>query len=124
MKEKDFYEVAGKVWLECMEIMKSKGMAYSGKEDKFGNFKRVAKSLSMTPYQVWYTYFSKHLDSLASWIRKEYADSEPIEGRIKDLINYLLLLYGMIEEYGQEEADVITKYLRGEGKSPWADPDR
>ena len=98
MKAQRFYDLIEEFLDECTEIMKSKGLAYSGTEDSFANFKRVAKSLSMSQYQVWYTYFAKHLDSLSSWIRKEYSDSEPIESRIKDLVNYLLLLYGMIEE--------------------------
>lgn len=98
MKNKEFYTLTDELYKLCLEIMKSKGEAYSGQEDKLGNFKRVAKSLAMTPYQVWYVYFAKHLDSLASWIRQEYKDSEPIEGRIKDLINYLFLLHALIIE--------------------------
>jgi len=105
MEAKKFYHLIEELFDECMETMKSKGLAYSGKSDSFANFKRVAKNLSMSQYQVWYVYFAKHLDSLASWIREEYSDSEPITGRIKDLINYLFLLYGMIKEkeMGAEE---------------------
>ena len=98
MRASKFYEKSEELIDECLEIMKSKGIAYSGKDDSFANFKRVAKSLSMTQYQVWYVYFAKHVDSLASWIREEYSDSEPIKSRIMDLINYLILLNGMIEE--------------------------
>jgi len=98
MRAQDFYDSIEDLMDVCMEIMKSKGLAYSGKNDSFANFKRVAKNLCMSQYYVWYVYFSKHLDSLASWIRGEYSDSEPIESRIKDLINYLFLLYGMIKE--------------------------
>ena len=98
MKTEQFYDTIEELIDECLEIMKAKGLAYSGKDDSFANFKRVAKNLSMSQYNVWYVYFAKHLDSLASWIREEYSDSEPITGRIKDLINYLFLLYGMLEE--------------------------
>jgi len=98
MKAQQFYDLSESLIDSCMEIMKSKGLAYSGKNDSFANFKRVAKNLCMSQYQVWHVYFSKHLDSLASWIKEEYSDSEPIESRIKDLINYLFLLYGMIKE--------------------------
>ena len=98
MKAQKFYDLIEDLMDECMEIMKSKGLAYSGKQDSFANFKRIGSNLSMSQFQVWFVFFSKHLDSLASWIREEYSDSEPIESRIKDLINYLFLLYGMIEE--------------------------
>jgi len=102
MEAQRFYDIIEELIDSCLEIMKAKGLAYSGKSDSFANFKRVAKNLSMSQYDVWYVYFAKHLDSLASWIREEYSDSEPITGRIKDLINYLFLLYGMIKEEGDE----------------------
>ena len=105
MKEKIFYEKCDELYKECMDIMKTKGQAYSGLEDKLGNFKRVAKNLAMTPKQVWYVYFSKHLDALSAYLRGEYVDSEPIMGRIKDLINYLYLFMGLYEEQEQEKAE-------------------
>ena len=83
---------------KCFEIMDSKGIAYSGQIDKLGNFKRLAK-MTNTPIElIWFVYFVKHFDALNSYIKKEYTDSEPIEGRIVDLINYLFLLYGIIKE--------------------------
>ena len=112
MEPKEFYELTGKIIDDCMKIMKSKGIAYSGVEDKFGNFKRIAKNLSMSPKQVWYVYFAKHLDSLTAYLRGEYSDNEPILGRIQDLINYLFLLYGMIVEEMKPNSDVV--YFNGE----------
>ena len=122
MEPQKFYDTIEELIDECLEIMKAKGLAYSGKSDSFANFKRVAKNLSMSQYDVWYVYFAKHLDSLASWIREEYSDSEPIESRIKDLINYLFLLYGMIEEHGEQQANEMTRYLRGETQKPKPTP--
>jgi hypothetical protein len=99
MKSEDLYVLIQKDLLpECFSIMKSKGLAYSGIEDKLGNFKRIAKQLGLSPKQVWAVYFEKHHDALSSYLRGEYSDSEPIRGRIQDLINYLFLLYGLIEE--------------------------
>jgi len=98
MKSGKFYELTEQFFNECMEIMKSKGESYSGIEDKLGNFKRVAKNLAMRPEQVWFVYFSKHFDALSSYMRGEYSDSEPIKGRIMDMINYLFLLHGLIQE--------------------------
>lgn len=88
-----------------MKIQHTKGMSYSGNEDKLGNFKRIAKKVEpmiragTDPIAiVWYVYFSKHLDSLDSFLRREYKDSESIEGRIDDLINYLMLLHGILRD--------------------------
>lgn len=121
MKAHKFYEVAEEFLDDCMEIMKSKGMAYSGTDDKFGNFKRVAKNLSMTPEQVWFVYFSKHFDSLSAYIRGEYSDSEPIKGRIMDMVNYLLLLNGLIVEGEGEIEQEMQESL--EGDDDWTDFD-
>lgn len=116
MKEERFYKLIDKLFLDCMEIMKSKGVAYSGLDDKLGNFKRVAKSLALTPQQVWYVYFAKHLDALSAFLRGEYNDSEPIGGRIKDLINYLFLLHALLNE-GDDEDRGDVPIINEEGHS-------
>ena len=104
MKSEELYKIVNEEILpDCFGIMRTKGMAYSGKEDKLGNFKRVAQLLKQTPLMVWFVYFTKHFDAIASYIRGEYKDSEPIEGRIKDGINYFFLLYGLIKEKENEQ---------------------
>lgn len=108
MKADKFYEITEELIDECLEIMKAKGLAYSGTENSFANFQRIGDNLSVSQFQVWFVFFSKHLDSLSSWVRGEYSDSEPIGGRIKDLICYLFLLYGMIEEANEIDCDKIA----------------
>jgi len=99
MKQDDFYKLILKKLLpRCFEIMKGKGTAYSGQEDKLANFKRCAKLANVKVETAWMIYFIKHIDAIASYIRGEYCDNEPIEGRIVDAINYLFLLYGIIKE--------------------------
>lgn len=99
MKSEELYKlIETEVLPKCFEIMKSKGESYSGVEDKLGNFKRCSSLSGSRIEQVWFTYFVKHFDALSSYIREEYKDSEPIEGRIQDLINYLFLFYGIIRE--------------------------
>lgn len=83
---------------KCMQIMESKGLAYSGRDDALANFKRNAKLTGSTPEQVWFIYFMKHVDAISAYVRGEYSDSEPIEGRIQDIINYGMLLYGLVKE--------------------------
>lgn len=83
---------------ECFKIMDTKGLAYSGKEDKLGNFKRGAGLTGSTPEKVLFIYMMKHIDAIASYVREEYTDCEKIEGRIQDVINYCFLLYGLVKE--------------------------
>lgn len=82
-------------------IMEGKGTSYSGLDDKLGNFKRVAANLNVNPELVWYVYYSKHADSLASFIRGEYKDTEGIKSRIIDMVNYLYLFAGILKEKGK-----------------------
>lgn len=92
---------------ELKRILESKGTAYSGDEDFFRNFKQIASETNTTPEKVWYVYFSKHLDALRTYLKGDYRDSEPISGRINDLINYLLLLNAHLTE--QEEGKFASK---------------
>lgn len=83
---------------ECYKIMNSKGISYSGLEDKLGNFKRLSILTNSSPEKVLFIYFTKHFDALSSYIRGEYKDSENIRGRILDIINYMLLLAALLKE--------------------------
>tara|TARA_R100000234_G_C5002211_1_gene180845 strand:- start:472 stop:816 length:345 start_codon:yes stop_codon:yes gene_type:complete len=63
------------------------------------NFESIANDLGLTPMQVLSVYLNKHMSSLRNYFKdgKEY--SEPIEGRVSDMINYLLLLVAMLRQY-------------------------
>ena len=83
---------------ECYKIMGSKGISYSGLEDKLGNFKRLSVLTSSSPEKVLFIYVTKHFDALSSYIRGEYKDSENIKSRILDIINYMFLLAALLKE--------------------------
>lgn len=83
----------------CKPLMAAKGAEYSrGEEDCNSNFKRVAESTGLDPIQVAYVYLAKHLDSISNFVKtKQTPSGEPIEGRIADAVNYLFILYSLIE---------------------------
>jgi len=103
MKEDRFMELRKHLDKYCEDILTTKGMAYSGKEDKLGNFKRLSTMVRLTPVEVWFVYFMKHVDAVASYVREEYKDSESIEGRIADIRNYADLLYAIVNEEEDED---------------------
>lgn len=106
MTNEKFYKFVAEFLDQCIGTMKSKGDTYAGAgQDKFANFKRLAAKLGLHEFQVLMVYMQKHLDAIESFIREEYNDPEPISGRIKDAINYLLILYGMIRESTQESME-------------------
>lgn len=85
----------------CFPLLRSKGATYAGTDqqpDANANFKRAARQWGVTPLQAWGVYFGKHVDAIASFVRGNYADPEPIDGRIVDLVNYALILYTLLHE--------------------------
>lgn len=77
-----------------------KGQEYTrGDDDVLINFKRVAAGSGMTPLQVWFVYFHKHVDAMANFVRTgTEASDEGIEGRIDDMQVYLDLARGLVKE--------------------------
>ena len=108
MKIDEFDVFMDGVVCDCESIMKSKGLAYSGKEDKLGNFNRLGDMLDLSNKQTWAVYFVKHFDALMSYIKGGYNDSEPIKGRVLDLICYLFLFAAILED-DDEWTPVIKK---------------
>lgn len=90
-------------------INRAKGKDYAGDEDALANFKqdrdRIQKIAERSPHLLkWYVYFDKHLQALFSFLENGDVASEPIEGRIHDLIVYEFLLLGLIEDHTRQAA--------------------
>lgn len=107
MNGKDFSEKIVKPTIEELKrLMLVKGGEYAGDGDRLANFKRNAERLALKPEQVWAVYFGKHLDAIFQHIHdlqtgKRRPVSEPLEGRIDDAINYLILFKGLLWESRQ-----------------------
>jgi hypothetical protein len=89
------------------KLLITKGEEYAGSEDRLANFKRGAALTGATPLQVAFIYASKHYDAIATFVRKDAQAqvqqlSEPIEGRLDDLINYCILMKAIIDESNRE----------------------
>lgn len=87
-------------WMEfeAKLIREAKGPEYTfHSTNRLRNFDDVAGAINATPEQVLFTYMYKHFSSIASYCGDpDRKMSEPIESRIADMINYLLLLYLMV----------------------------
>jgi hypothetical protein len=92
-------DVFGRVLAKCADTMILKGQDYTiGNADRLYNFKKVAELTGLSTRQVWSVYACKHLFAILNYVKTEgKSESEPIEGRIVDAINYLLFL-SLIEE--------------------------
>jgi len=83
-------------------LLKTKGADYTRHSaDRLANFKRNAEAVGVDPLIVWAIYAGKHWDAVMAFIKSGKTESEPIEGRLDDLHNYLYLLEGLVEERAQ-----------------------
>ena len=83
----------------CLKVLTAKGVEYTrGEDDSNSNFKRVGKAIGIDPERIAWVYTLKHIDSISHYIKTGNAGTEPIEGRIGDAINYLLILASLIKE--------------------------
>jgi hypothetical protein len=85
---------------------RDKGGEYSGDQDRLLNFRRNARDNGLTMEQIWRIYASKHWDAIGQYIRdmaegRERTRTEPLSGRVDDLIVYALLFKAMLIERGE-----------------------
>lgn len=82
---------------EIDAICRTKSTDYAGKTDILLNFKMVAERAGLTKFQVWAVYFEKHVSAITNAIKHNPEDprveSEPLETRVYDAINYLRLFH-------------------------------
>lgn len=103
MNSTDLETIVEQTFSRTRELLVVKGGEYAGDGDRLANFKRGAALTGCTPLQVAFIYLSKHYDGVSSYVKtsaqgKVRVSSEPIEGRLDDLINYCLLIKAIIAE--------------------------
>lgn len=105
MRKDDFAKFMDTCIIPPLQSVRNAGHSeYAGGEDAFGNFNRLAVELGIDRKQVLWIYAMKHKDGIVSFLNGHTSQREPIEGRIKDLMMYLALLWGMIEEERNTES--------------------
>jgi len=109
MTNKDFSELMQRTFEDCAKISKAKGLDYTkSSADALANFKEGGKDVNIDPIKVCWIFMNKHYQAITNYVKTGgQSESEPIAERIKDLINYLVLLQGLIIE--SEQADAIEE---------------
>lgn len=105
MTSKDFDALFEETVSEMKLILCQKGKDYSSEEDRNSNFKEIAELIGITPQQVWSVYFMKHVISVMNFVKKGVLHSEPIEGRILDSLNYLVLFRSLVKEKKESKSE-------------------
>ena len=114
------YEIMRKQFLmETLNLSDAKRIEYTEgnhETNVLWNFEHIGKTLGLTPMKVLSVYLQKHISSLLNYLKTEKEYAESIEGRIMDMINYLLLLLCMIRTYKGDKNETIPK-SNGTGNS-------
>jgi hypothetical protein len=98
MNRKDFQEMMDADYRAIRAINNTKGNDYAGQDDALRNFKEQAATLKLRPEQVWAVLALKHWFAIMTYCADGAVQSEPIEGRLHDIILYSFLLLGLIRE--------------------------
>lgn len=107
-----YADLASETWDRIMELSELKGGEYAGDVDRLANFRRNGLDLGLPMEVIWRVYAAKHWDAIGQYIRdlasgKERDRLEPIEGRVDDLMVYLLLFRAMLEERNASTASSL-----------------
>lgn len=118
MTNKDFSELMQRVFEDCSKISKAKGADYTkGSQDALANFKEGGVDIDLDPIKVCWIFMNKHYQAITNYVKTDgKSESEPISERVKDLINYLVLFYGLIVEKQPNGAQSIQDEIIAEDK--------
>lgn len=86
---------------DCIDLIRAKNADYTqgtAKSDRIAAFRRISKDIGVSMEKVWGVFFGKHLSAIQKYIKDGQLESEPIDGRIADAINYLVLLDAIIKD--------------------------
>ena len=105
MTNEEFGGVVDEVFAKCKVILEEKGKFYSTPENRFQNFDESAADQEILPEVALRGMVSKHTTAINKYITdlsyEIYASKEHWEASIFDVINYYLLLYGLLRDQGE-----------------------
>lgn len=103
-------QIANNLALKAGEVLVGKGHDYAESDDILYNFKEVAQRTGLTVFQVWSVFNAKQSIALEKAIKRNAnnpcvsVQSESLESRQIDLINYQILLSCLLREARDAEA--------------------
>ena len=100
MTKKEFNKLSKALTFKAAEIMKGKGPEYTdSSDDVLDNFISTGKRLDISPLKVWGVFMDKQCNSVFAHVNNcSLKESEPIDSRFADIINYCHLGLALFKE--------------------------
>lgn len=115
MNKKQYEEMRTKFIEDTFKLSDSKRIEYTEgnhNDNVLWNFDSISSNLGIAPIEVLSVYLSKHISSLFSYFKTRKTYSEPIEGRVQDIINYLILMVAMIERDKKKSWNIKDRMVK------------
>ena len=113
MTTKDFMELVVKPRLEyCKGLLEgTKNIEYTRNDDKFFSFKEAGRIRNKTKWEAIDMMWMKHVVSVFDILndiqqKNKFPNNYTIQEKFGDMINYLLIMEGMIMEGKEEEEEL------------------
>ena len=87
---------------ECAPILETKGADYMD-QDAFDQFTRLAEKVCATPDRIMFIYMDKHYQAVTRAMSGGEIKGEPLEEKLKDIVNYALIMLAYYKQQGGKE---------------------
>ena len=99
MNRNQMHKLMKNILAETAKTRESGQKEYAHRKDNvFANFERIGDALDIEREKVLMIYLLKHVDGIKAYVNGYKSQREDVRGRITDIIVYLMLLWGMIED--------------------------
>jgi hypothetical protein len=98
MTDDELLQFMEKTLRNVIALRRTKAVDYSDPHDAFSGLRRVAQEMELTEAKTLLVFMAKHWDTIRWYvIRGDGRHSEEIDGRIDDMIVYLILLKAVLK---------------------------
>jgi hypothetical protein len=98
MNKKHYDEFAQYMISEVQKIRDAGQKEYAEEGNVFADFESTSKLAGIEPELVIYTFLNKHIRGIGSYLKNGSQQRDSLDGRIKDAIVYLQLLWAYVDE--------------------------
>lgn len=119
MLNDQFYDMVEAVMLKCIEVMRTKGTEYTeGSDNKLANFEAESLETIVPVLDIIHIFANKHQRAINNFRKTGRVESEALEMRFVDRINYLFLELAECIALGYEPREGwLIKALDGAGQA-------